>query len=144
MREPTRDDAGPGVAEALPRTLDRLATRVGVTALDTLWIFPPLVRGRREWGLVVASCFVEDAERRRLVTARYHAQRTGRGLEMEAEITEQGDAPPDRFPRIVDGVGHRSGVELGEPAEVAVGGDAQAFRALMGGFDPALLETAEP
>lgn len=143
MNGPNRDEEGPGVPEALPRTLDRLASRLGATALDTLWIFPPLVKGRREWGLVVASCFVEDGTRRRLLTARYSAERTGKGLEWESEISDEGDAPPDRFPRIVDGVVRRSAVELGDPTEVAIGGEEDRFRALMEEFDPAWSEIVE-
>jgi len=79
-----------------------------------------------------------------LYTARYSAERTGRGLEVDTEINVQGEAPPDRFPRVVDGVVRRSGIELGDPREVRIDGDASSFRALMDEFDPALLETAEP
>jgi len=43
--------------------------RLGPAAIDRLWIFPPLVRGRREWGLVAAGCF-DGAGARRPVTAR--------------------------------------------------------------------------
>ena len=143
MSEPTRDDRGPGVPEALPRTLDRIRTLLGSEALDTLWIFPPLVKGRKEWGLIVASCFPDQGERRRLFTARYQAERTGKGLEVESEISEQGEAPPDRFPRIVEGVVRRSAVELGDPDEVAIEGDPERFRSLMDDFDPSLLEVLE-
>ena len=130
--------------EALPRTLDRLGSRLGPDRLDTLWIFPPLVKGRREWGLVVASCFAaRDESRRSLVTARYSAERTGRGLEVEAEIQEQGEAPPDRVPRMMEGVVRRSAVELGDPREVIIEGDEAEFRTLMDEFDPTLLETVE-
>jgi hypothetical protein len=128
----------------VPRTLDRLGAILGAEALDALWIFPPLVKGRKEWGLVVASCFPEEGDRRRLFTARYRAERTGKGLELESEVSEQGEAPPDRFPRIVEGVVRRSAVELGDPEEVAIEGDTDKFRSLMEGFDPSLLETVEP
>ncbi len=130
--------------EALPRTLDRLEAILGAAALDALWIFPPLVKGRKEWGLVVASCFPDEGDRRRLFTARYRAERTGKGLEVESEVSEQGEAPPDRFPRIVEGVVRRSAVELGDPEEVVIEGEIEKFRSLMEGFDPSLLETVEP
>ena len=41
---------GPGVPEALPRAVREMAGRLGHVAIDCLWIFPPMVRGRREWG----------------------------------------------------------------------------------------------
>ena len=140
---PTSQESGPGVPEALPRTLDRLGRRLDPARLDTLWIFPPLVRGRREWGLVVASCFGSGDDRRHLLTARYSAERTGRGLEVESEITEEGEAPPDRIPRVVDGVVRRSGVQKGDPREVVIGGELEAFTELMREFDPTLLEVVE-
>lgn len=129
----------PGVPEAVPRTLVLLRDRVGAEALDRLWIFPPLVRGRKEWGLIAASCFAEDG-RRRLVTARYVAERTGRGLTFEPDVSEEGLAPQDRFPRIVGGVVDRAESELGDPREVELEGDPGKFEALMDEFDPSLLE----
>lgn len=144
MSKHAREDEGPGVPEALPRTLDRVGELLGPDRLDSLWIFPPLVKGRREWGLVVATCFAPDGERRVLHTARYSAERTGRGLELDTEINVQGEAPPDRFPRVVDGVVRRSGIELGDPREVSIDGDASSFQELMDEFDPALLEIVEP
>lgn len=140
---PSSQESGPGVPEALPRTLDRLGRRLDPGRLDTLWIFPPLVKGRREWGLVVASCFAAEEDRRRLLTARYAAERTGRGLDVESEITEEGEAPPDRIPRVVDGVVRRSGVQEGDPREVVIRGEPEAFLELMREFDPALLEVFE-
>lgn len=129
----------PGVPEAIPRTLVLLGERVGAEALDRVWIFPPLVRGRKEWGLIAASCFAEDG-RRRLVTARYVAERTGRGLTFEPDLTEEGLAPRDRFPRMIGGVVERAESELGDPREVELAGEPGRFEALMREFDPSLLE----
>ena len=131
--------ADPGVPEAIPRALLLLRDRLGATAVDRLWIFPPLVRGRKEWGLIAASCFAEDG-RRRLVTARYVAERTGRGLTFEPDVNEEGLAPQDRFPRMIGGVVERAENELGDPREVEVGGDPDRFDDLMDEFDPSLLE----
>ena len=141
MADIEHDRSGPGVPEALPRTLARLGDRVGRARVDGLWIFPPLVKGRREWGLVVASCFTSGPERRSLVTARYQAERTGRGLDFDTDILEHGEAPPDRFPRMVDGVVRRSGLELGDPRRVEIGGAADAYHGLLAEFDPDLLES---
>ena len=130
------NDAGPGVPEALPRTLAMLVDRLGVDRIDRLWIFPPLIRGRKEWGLVAASVYTEDGERRRLHTAPYTAERTGQGLQLTHDLQEQGEAPPDRLPRVMSGVVHRSPEELGEPREVVVEGSADPIAELMAEFSP--------
>ena len=136
------NDAGPGVPEALPRTLHMVVDRLGSERIDRLWVFPPLIRGRREWGLVAASVYAgpDSADpRRRLHTAPYTAERTGQGLVVTHELHEQGEAPSDRLPRVMSGVVHRSPEELGEPREVVIEGSADAVATLMKEFDPALL-----
>ncbi len=131
----TKRDRDPGVPEALPTTVAMVRERLGPEALDRLWLFPPIVRGRREWGLVAASCFVEEngerSERRRLFTAPYVAERTGRGLVIEPSLSEEGEAPPDRFPRVMEGVVRRTAQELGDPREIAVAGDAEVLAGLL-------------
>jgi hypothetical protein len=92
------NDTGPGVPEAVPRTLHRIVDHLGLERIDRLWIFPPLTRGRREWGLVAASVYTEDCERRRLHSASYTAERTGQGLSLVHDMKEQGDAPLTGFP----------------------------------------------
>ena len=134
-------DDGPGVPEALPRTLRELGRRLGPAALDRLWIFPPLVRGRREWGLVAAACF-DGTEARRLVTARYSSQRTGRGLYLDTRLLDEGVAPPDRLPRVMEGVVRRGPEPLGSPRVVELGGGAEAFESLMAGSPGDLFEEA--
>ncbi len=136
-------EAGPGVPEALPRVLQRVMRRLGAERVDRLWLFPPLVKGRRERGLVAVSAFLEgeDAGRRRLFTAPYAAERTGQGLTLETGFEEEGEAPPDTLPRVMDGVVRRSGdVAPGEPREVVVAGHADTYQALLDEFDPELLE----
>jgi hypothetical protein len=114
-----------------------LGERLGPESLDRLWIFPPRVRGRKEWGLVAATRFhPEVPERRLLFTARYTAERTRTGPVVDATLSEEGEAPPDRFPRVMDGVVRRGGEELGEPKEVEIGGDVQRFQDLIEELDP--------
>ena len=121
-----------GVPEALSATLRMLAERLGAESLDRVWIFPPRVRGRKEWGLVAASRYHPDAsERRLLFTAPYTAERTGQGPVVESSLHEEGEAPPDRFPRVMNGVARRSGEELGEPREVEIGGDPERLQHLI-------------
>lgn len=136
-----KNDQGPGVPEAIPRTLQMVARCLGEGEIDRLWIFPPLIRGRKEWGLVAASCFA-DGGARRLYTAQYTAERTGAGLSFDSGITEEGQAPPDLLPRVIKGVVRRSDIDLGEPRTVEIGGDPDRFQELMNEFDDSLFETA--
>jgi hypothetical protein len=123
-----------------------LGRRLGAEALDRLWLFPPLKQGRRESGLVAASCFIEardDEGRRRVVTASYRAEMTGTGLSLEPLLREEGLAPTAVLPRVVSGVRTRSGLELGEPREVEVAGNPEALRELMSEFDLEMDEEPE-
>ncbi len=132
------NESGPGVPEALPRTLRMLGDKVGVTQLDRLWIFPPLIRGRREWGLIAASVYTGWDDRRRLLSAPYVAERTGQGgLSVVHDLEEQGEAPPDRLPRVMDGVVRRGGEEMGEPREVVLEGVTETFDELLKEFESA-------
>lgn len=128
--------------EALPRTIQAVARALGPTKIDCLWLFPPLIKGRKEWGLVSVSCFGEGGARH-VMTARYSAERTGKGLEVETEFSDEAIAPPDRLPRVMTGVSQRSHLGLGEARVVEIGGKVKAFQALLDEFDPDLLE-AEP
>ena len=138
-----KDNRGPGVPEAIPRTLQLVARSLGEGEIDRLWVFPPLIRGRKEWGLVAASCFA-DGGARRLYTAQYTAERSGTSLTVDAGMAEEGEAPPDRLPRVMTGVVRRSEVDLGEPRTVEIAGDPEKFREFMDEFDPSLLENTEP
>lgn len=131
----------PGVPEALPRSLVHARDRLRAEGIDRLWIFPPIRRGRREWGLVALSLFLEGEERRRLLTLAYTAERTGKGLTLEHSFHEEGDAPPELLPRVMEGVVRRAGEGYGEPREVPIEASAELFAALVDEFDPALLVT---
>ena len=137
-----KDEGDPGVPEAIPRTLQMIARRLGESEIDRLWVFPPLILGRKERGLVAASCFAEDGSRR-LYTAPYSAERTGAGLSVVNGITEEGRAPPDRLPRVMRGVARRSEMDLGEPRVVEIAGDPTKLKALLDEFDAELLEPVE-
>jgi hypothetical protein len=141
-REERSED--PGVPEALPRSLVHARNRLGATAVDRLWIFPPIRRGRRERGLVAVSLFLEGEARRRLLTLAYAAERTGKGLTLEHAFHEEGEAPPDLLPRIMAGVVRRAGEAYGEPREVDIEGSADRFTALVDEFDPQLLVGDRP
>ena len=134
-----KDGGDPGVPEAIPRTLQMMARRLGESEIDRLWVFPPLIVGRKERGLVAASCFTEDGARR-LYTVPYAAERTGTSLSVENSIAEEGQAPPDRLAQVMQGVVRRSEIDLGEPRVVEIAGDSEKLRALLDEFDADLLE----
>ena len=137
-----KEEGDPGVPEAIPRTLQMMARCLGESEIDRLWVFPPLILGRKERGLVAASCFAQDGSRR-LYTASYSAERTGAGLSVVNGITEEGRAPPDRLPRVMQGVARRSEIDLGEPRVVEIDGDPTKLKALLDEFDAELLEPVE-
>jgi hypothetical protein len=137
-----KEEGDPGVPEAIPRTLQMMARRLGESEIDRLWVFPPLILGRKERGLVAASCFAENGSRR-LYTAPYSAERTGAGLSVVNGITEEGQAPPDRLPRVMQGVVRRSEIDLGEPRMVEIAGDPTKLKALLDEFDAEWLEPVE-
>lgn len=122
------------VPEAVGRLLTLLEKRVGAGSMDRVWIFPPLVRGRREWGLVAVSCLTEDPGKRSLITGRYTAALTGTGILFESEFISEGLAPPDRLPHVMDGVVRRSDLQLGIPREREIKGDAERFQGLLAEF----------
>jgi hypothetical protein len=141
-REERSED--PGVPEALPRSLVHARDRLGPAIVDRLWIFPPIRRGRRERGLVALSLFLEGAERRRLLTLAYAAERTGKGLTLEHAFHEEGEAPPELLPRVMAGVVRRAGEAYGEPRAVDIEGSSERFAALVDEFDPELLVGDRP
>lgn len=133
-------DEDPGVPEALPRTLQHLRREIGAERVDRLWIFPPLKNGRRERGLVTASLYLDEGERRRVITLAYLAVRSGLELEVRPTLSEEGDAPPELLPRVMEGVVRRAGENQADARQVVLEGDPEAFRALLEEFDAELLE----
>jgi len=131
------------VPEALSRAVTELLVRVSPEAVDRVWLFPPLRKGRREHGLVSASCFPDGSpppgsppagsagsevrarvDRRVLVTLSYRAEETGKGIQFESRFEEEGEAPADRLPRIMAGVVRRARTGAGEPVSVQGRGDS--------------------
>jgi hypothetical protein len=141
MRErPDREE--PGVPEAGPRALAELLARVPAERIDGVWRFPPLRKGRKESGLLVAALYLSDPEalspenpspvtldsddpraRRILVTLAWRATETGKGVEFEAHFQEEGEAPVDRLPRVMEGVARRMDEGAGIPHYLFVGGN---------------------
>ncbi len=125
----SRPDAG--VPEALPRVLEVVRERLGVERVDRLWIFPPLVQGRKEWGLVAVACFTSREDLRDLLTARYAAETTGRGTVVSPDLNLEGSASPERLARVVEGVGRRWDRSPGDPRLVLIEGDPGRYAELL-------------
>jgi len=119
------------VPDAVGRVLQEIRERVDVERIDRVWVFPPLIRGRREWGLVAVSALASEETQRTLFTARYSAELQGSGTSLEFEITAEGEVPPDRLPRVMDGVVRRSDLQLGDARETEIGGDREVYSALV-------------
>lgn len=135
----------PGVPEAVGRAGRFLAERVPTDRLDRLWVFPPSRLGRVERGLLVASLLlVDDPERRLLLTLRYTAEETGKGVSFVPVLQEEGVAPPDRLPRIIAGVVRRSGMDAGDPTELLVGGRGESYSEWLARTDAAAREETTP
>ena len=110
---------------------------------DGLWIFPPIRNGRRERGLAAVSLILDEGERRRVFTVSYRAERSGLELTVAPSVSEEGDAPPELLPRVMEGVVRRAGEDHADPRHVEIEGREDAFQELLDEFDPELLE-AEP
>ncbi len=130
-RKPSWSHSDSPVPEAVGRLLTLLAHRVPPLTMDRIWIFPPLIRGRKEWGLVAVSCLSEDPHQRTLVTGRYTAELTGTGVIFEPEFFSEGLAPRDRLSNVMDGVVRRSDLQLGSPREVEIRGDLLTYGRLL-------------
>jgi len=128
----------PGVPGALLRALVHLEEKVPLSRVDRLWIFPPMARGRRESGLIAASCYAEN-DRRLLVTLAWRAEESGKGITFAPVFQEEGEAPEDRIPRVIAGVIRRAGGSPVEPRCVRIGGDPEALRAWVESGLPAMI-----
>lgn len=123
-------ESGPGVPEAEGRALVVLVAEVGMERIHRIWRFPPLRKGRRERGLLAAGVYTDDPERHLLVTLSWRAEETGKGISFETRYEADGEAPPDRLPRIIAGVLRRTEEALAVSTLVEVAGDAEVLHSL--------------
>lgn len=124
-----------GVPGSVAEALRQLRSRLPPERLDRVWVFPPMADGRSESGVVAAGCFAGD-DRRVLVTLSYRAEETGRGVTFRVSLREEGEAPRNLLPRIMEGVVTRSGIGLGPPRSTILNGDARALELLIDEWKP--------
>jgi len=127
-----KNGEGPGVPEARARALSELGERIGAEEIDRIWIFPPIVRGRRERGLLALSLYREGSPNRSLMSLRYIAELTGRGVEYTSDLVDEGDVTADRLPRVIAGVARRSeDTVTGDPRLVKIEGSSDQLSLLL-------------
>jgi hypothetical protein len=124
----TQPDAG-----ALHALLLSLPARVPISDIDHLWIFPTRKIAVGESTVVVLSLFDADAERRRVMTARFTVSRDKKGVAKVADkLDEYGTATLDELGRVVEGVLRRLGEEVEQPPrDEEIAGDVTNWQALL-------------
>ena len=108
----------PGLGIGWTRTAESLAEAVPPREIDGIWLFPPVRREEREWGVAVVSRRTEN-ERRRIYTASYmlivRGRQRGQG---RVAVEEVGESPIDVVHEIIRGVQERTG-EAEPPVEIS-------------------------
>ena len=94
-------------AGALHALLARLAEHFPPAGIDDLWIFPTRRIAIGESTVMVVSGFDhDDAERRRVITARFAVSRDRKGVAtVQEKFDEHGSAPEAAVTRVVQGFG---------------------------------------
>ncbi len=100
------------------RAAQRIAEQMPPGEIDGIWLFPPVRREEREWGVAVVSRRA-DGERRRIYTASYmlivRGRERGQGRVMVEEV---GEGPRAVVPEVIRGVQERT-AETEPPVEIA-------------------------
>lgn len=122
------------LSEAQRELLRELPNRVPVERIERIWVFGARQVGERESGLLVLS-LLPPAERppdqRQVVTWRYEAERVRGRLQRSDSVAEEGWAPAERIPRLIDGVLARLRDETENPVTEAIEGSEARWTALM-------------
>jgi hypothetical protein len=118
---------GPGMGTGWLRVAEALRDRVQPDDIDGIWLFPPVRREEREWGVAVISCTIDDV-RSRIFTASYmmilRGREKGHG---KVAVEEVGESPATILEDVIKGVQDRAG-EAEPPTEISASawfGDAQ-------------------
>lgn len=85
---------------------------LGASAVDEVWIFPPLPNQEPPTEFVMLSCFDGAPERRRVVVARLTLEpldEEGDEVRWVQKLEEHGTAPQDVIPRLAERLLRRAG-----------------------------------
>lgn len=127
--------------------LHGLAKQVPAEMIDELWIFPTRRSGKSESAVVVASAYVGPGDDRRRIITAHRTIRPELGKKVAQEvITEQGIAPAERVPRLVEGVLRRLDEELAAltPRAVRIAGEVERWGELLTELAEAPVQGATP
>ena len=125
---------GASHTEAQLQLLRELPARVPVERVERIWLFAPREIGERESGLLVLSLLSDGTRpegQRQVVTWRYEAERVRGRLRRTDAVTEEGWAPSERIPRLIEGVLARLGDKRENPASEEIAGSETRWVALL-------------
>lgn len=109
---------GPGLGPGWTRVAEALAARVEPEEIEGIWLFEPVRREEREWGVAVVSCRTEEM-RRRIFTASYMMIMRGREKgHGKVAVEEVGESPATVLEDVLRGVRDRAG-ETEPPVEIS-------------------------
>jgi hypothetical protein len=95
-----------------------LKSQVRPGDIEVIWLFPPVRREEREWGVAVVACRTDEV-RRRIFTASYmivvRGREKGHG---KVAVEEVGESPAAVLEDVIRGVRERAG-ETEPPVEIA-------------------------
>lgn len=107
----------PGLGPGWTRVAEVLANRVEPEDIEGIWLFAPVRREEREWGVAVIACCTDD-ERRRIFTASYMiVVRGGEKGHGKVAVEEVGESPATVLEDVIRGVRDRAG-EVDPPVEI--------------------------
>lgn len=137
--------SAPVPGEAMRALLRELPGRVPVERLERLWLFPPREIAGKESGLVVLSLLPgpeRPAGQRQVVTWRYEAERVRGRVRREDAVAEEGWAPAERIPRLIQGVLARLEGEAEDPRLEEIGGSEARWAALLASLGAGAVDSA--
>ena len=107
----------PGLGPGWIRVAESLVGRVVPEEIDGIWLFQPVRREEREWGVAVIACRTDDG-RQRIYTASYMIIVRGRDKgHGKVAVEEVGESPATVLEDVIKGVGERTG-EMEPPVEI--------------------------
>jgi|GEM_PF-1975970 len=110
-------DTGPGIGPGWTRVAAALTHHIDPADIEGIWLFPPVRREEREWGVAVVACSTES-QRRRVFTASYMILVRGREKgQGKVAVEEVGESPATVLEDVLRGVRERAG-ETEPPVEI--------------------------
>lgn len=109
--------ATPGLGPGWTRVAAAVSDCVSPHDIEGIWLFPPVRREEREWGVAVVSCNADD-DRRRILTASYmfitRGREKGHG---KVSVDVVGESPATIVEDVIQGVQDRTG-EMDPPVTI--------------------------